>query len=129
MKALLFRDHLYGEDSDAATCRAEVVWLTLTAVVSMTMTSALNSVTVAATILTLTHLLVVGDAVVFTNFLQSFWCENSFANTPVDYWHNSLHEAAAGAWDELLSRRYGNIDHIQSSKKAAPFFTIQVDVA
>ena len=95
----------------------------------MTMTSALHSVTVAATILALIHLLVVCYAVVFMYFLQPFWCENSFSNTSVDYWHNSFHEAAAWAWDDLLSRWYGNIDHIQCSKKAIPFITIQVDIA
>ena len=119
---------LYGEDIDAATCGTEIAWLTLTTVISMAMTSALHSVTVAATILALIHLLVVSYIVVFTNFLQSFLCENSFLSTSVHYWHNSFHEAAAWAWDDLLSW-YGNIDHIQSSKKAIPFFTIQVDVA
>ena len=59
----------YGEDIDAPTCRAEIVWLTLSTVVSVAMASTLNSVTVATTILALMHLLVVCNVVVFTNFL------------------------------------------------------------
>ena len=121
---------LYGEDIDAAACRAEIARLTLSTVVSVTMASALNSVTVAATILALVHLLVVCDVVVFTNFLQSFRCENSFPNTSVDYWYNSFHEAATGTWNNLLRLWcYGGIDHGQRSQEAAPFFSIQVDIA
>ena len=60
---------LYGENVDAATSRAKIVWLTLSTVVSVAMASTLNSVTVSTTVLALMHLLVVCDVVVFTNFL------------------------------------------------------------
>ena len=124
---LLLRPVLYGENIDAATCRAEIVWLTLPAVVSVAMTSALYSVTVTAAIFTLVHLLVVGHAVVFMNFLQSFWRKNGFSYTSVDYWHNSFHETAAGAWNNLLWWN-DSIDLIQGNKEAAPLFDIQVDI-
>ena len=96
----------------------------------MTMTSALCSVAVAAAVLALIHLLVVRVVVVFKNFLLFFHCENSRLHTPQTHWYDGFHETTVRAWDDVLRLWwYDSIDFIKRSKEAAPFFTIQVDVA